>query len=166
MEIPSVPKLERVAEIHKHCRTMHKKYFQMSLGSNDLDECDKYCDLSVRYNHFEKHCYQLAWSIKSNRKFGEIPSWFELEYNSYIRLRAAIKAERRAKFESSHCIVVWFGHTSLNADYGSFCCEKCGCNFYHSPSSVKLGRDKQYNCICGECVNFIVTCDGGSEVFS
>lgn len=158
-------KLLQISKIHKKCQRLGKKYWRDALKENNTDIYERYHFKSALYRNFEKRCIDLAWCLKHNKKFGEVPSWFYLEYDSYNRLLASRKAERKANFENTHRIRVWFLQTSLSADYGSFVCNKCGSTFYHSPTEVKLGKSVKYTCICGDCVNSIVTRDGGKMVF-
>ena len=64
--------------------------------------------------------------------------------------------------EAKHYYSPWFLRTSLDNDYGSFVCDKCNREFYHSPSTITYGVDGEeekkqiYNCCCGHCTNLII----------
>lgn len=160
-----LPSLEKVLKIHKRCRILSKRYFDKSLKSTDWSESHALFDLSKLYRCFERRCYNLEFLLRFPHKFGDISIFKEMENKSELNFRSTRKAERKAKFETIHRISVWYGHTSLGADYGSFSCQKCGYNFYHSPSRILFGKDEQYNCVCGDCVNSILRHDGLKPVF-
>ena len=161
----TLPSLENTLKIHKRCRILSKRYFDKSLKSTDFDESLALYDLSTLYRSFERRCYNLEFTLRFPRKFAEVSIFKEMENKSTLNFRATQKAERKKKFETIHRISVWFGHTSLRSDYGSFSCQKCGYNFYHSPSRILFGKDEQYNCVCGDCVNSILVRDGLKPAF-
>jgi len=116
----SLPSLEKVLIIHKRCRILSKRYFYKSLKSTDFDESHALYDLSTLYRSFERRCYDLEFSLRFPHKFADVSIFKEMENKSILNFRATQKAERKKKFETIHRISVWFGHTSLGADYGSF----------------------------------------------
>lgn len=59
----------------------------------------------------------------------------------------------------------WFNSQSLGADYGTYTCEICSREFYHSPSTVEKKDEVLHNCICGNCANKILAQDHGSTYF-
>lgn len=55
-----------------------------------------------------------------------------------------------------HTYELWYMQNSLEADYGSFTCDKCGSSFYHSPSTIYYHHVVKYHCCCGYCTNEII----------
>jgi hypothetical protein len=140
-------------------------YYAKAIKETNRDESDRLYDLYHLYRKFEQRCLDLSIPLLFPHKFGDEIFFKDFENKSILSFRKNEKEKRRIKFETLHRISVWFSHTSLNADYGKFTCEKCGYTFYHSPSGVSLGKIKQYVCICGECVNAILRQDGIKEIF-
>jgi hypothetical protein len=58
--------------------------------------------------------------------------------------------------DNKHRYSPWFMRTDFDNDYGSFTCDKCGCGFYHSPSTITLNGKELYNCCCGNCTNELI----------
>lgn len=58
-----------------------------------------------------------------------------------------------------------FMSKSMGADYGTFDCDKCHNEFYHSPSTIYLGEVLEYEHICGHCCNALIYPDHGVEPF-
>lgn len=54
----------------------------------------------------------------------------------------------------------WYLSLSLTADYGTFYCDKCSREFFHSPSIIYQGGGDDapvlYKCCCGNCTNNII----------
>jgi len=159
------PSLKRVAAIYKRSQKLKREYCDISMKAPNRDESDRLFDLYHLYNKFERRCRDLAIRLQFPHKFGDVSILHESETKTDIAWRIKRKEEKRILFETQHRIQIWFGHTSLGADYGKFTCEKCGYTFYHSPSGVKLGKVQKYVCICGECVNAILKRDGLKELF-
>ncbi len=57
---------------------------------------------------------------------------------------------------NKHTYELWYMQTSLEADYGSFTCDKCDRLFYHSPSTIYYNHVVKYTCCCGDCTNRII----------
>lgn len=56
----------------------------------------------------------------------------------------------------------WFMSLSLGADYGTFDCDICHREFYHSPSEISRGDETLHKCVCGNCTNKIISQDHGT----
>lgn len=154
--------IERIKAIKERCSSKIAEHYRGWNEADTREESDFHWDLYRLYKTFEQRCYTLAYSLRNPKKFGDVPSWKYLEYPEYIVRQRAIKAERKAKFESSYRVHVWFLQSFLSADYGSFCCDKCFSPFYHSPSTIWLGKVKKVDCACGYCVNKLTQ----QEIFS
>lgn len=83
------------------------------------------------------------------------------EYEAFLKRKEAGKE----KYLTSHKFLPWFLSGSMNADYGSFSCDKCGATFYHSPSTILLAGKEIYHCCCGHCTNRIIKGEGGEEPY-
>jgi hypothetical protein len=55
-----------------------------------------------------------------------------------------------------HTYELWYMQNSLAADYGSFTCDQCSRNFYHSPATIYCRQQVKYACCCGYCTNEII----------
>jgi hypothetical protein len=76
------------------------------------------------------------------------------------------KEERRRDFMGKHRYSMWFLSNSLGSDYGLFHCGKCGAEFYHSPSTIRLGGKIIYQYCCGRCTNDIISRDWGKYPYN
>ncbi len=159
------PSIERCESICERSKKLKREHYDRSMKETDRDESNRLFDLYHLHLKFEQRSRDLAHHLQWPHKFGDVSILHDHENKSDIAWRIKRKEERRIKFETLHRISVWFSHTSLGTDYGQFTCEKCGYTFYHSPSSVKLGKLQRYVCICGECVNAILKRDGLKEIF-
>jgi hypothetical protein len=64
-----------------------------------------------------------------------------------------------------HTYELWFMQSRLQADYGSFSCDICGRNFYHSPSIIYYNHAVKHNCCCGYCTNQIIYKEWGEKPY-
>jgi len=159
------PNLKRLEAIYRRSQRLSKLYHEQSMKEPNLQESYRLADLYHLHHQFLQRGRDLSFRLQFPHRFGDESILKDFENKSAINFRKTQKEEKRIKFETQHRIQVWFGHTSLGADYGKFTCEKCGYTFYHSPSGVKLGKVQKYVCICGECVNAILKRDGLKELF-
>ncbi len=125
--------------------------YSQSFSWDDLEKAKKIHVAIFRYRE-----HQQVIDRANNSYFGF--TWHSRAKYEYRQKR---KEERRNK----HIYSPWFMQTSLGADYGEFRCDRCHTRFYHSPSSIRLGAEQKYHCICGNCTNEIIYKDWNSKPY-
>jgi hypothetical protein len=160
-----ISKFERVRSIYHYCRDKHKCLFDKCLSTSDYEESESLEVQYKMYRNFAVRAHNRLFYLKFPKQFGTVPDWLKLEYKYYLLHKKEQKAKRKKEFETNYRVQVHFMQTSLSADYGSFSCEKCNRNFYHSPSTILLGKALLYKTCCGYCVNDMLSISGQKQLF-
>ncbi|MCZ8020205.1 MAG: hypothetical protein O9302_03240 [Cyclobacteriaceae bacterium] len=158
-------KFERVKLIYQYCRDKYKYHFDKCLLTSDYEEFESLETKYKLYQYFAERAHNLLFNLKFPKQFGTVPDWLKLEYKYCLLHKKEQKAKRKKEFEKNYRVQVHFMQTSLSADYGSFTCEKCNRNFYHSPSTILLGKALLYKTCCGYCVNDMLSISGQKQLF-
>jgi hypothetical protein len=77
----------------------------------------------------------------------------------FLKIIVHFKLHPMTSQTGKHTYDLWFMQNHLSDDYGSFTCDICGREFYHSPSIIYFDSVPKYNCCCGVCVNRIIAKD-------
>lgn len=148
--------------IHNKEKFHHGKWDRARKAENQEFHWDKY----KMYSQFSSRCSTLLFKLRSKEKFGDGYSEWRMETpEKYTKRIKSIKDKRRIEFESTYRVRLHFFQNRLNADYGTFRCNKCGSTFHHSPSTVYLGAEMQYLDCCGHCVNSIMRRNQQEEIY-
>lgn len=151
-------KIDRLKTIFDNCTSKANLHYAIWNNSN-LPYSESDYNKYVQYINFQRRASKLALAIQYDRPLGEVPSWRYLDYRDYKANRQRRKQERREKFNSTYRALLWFLSNSFGADYGSFNCENCSREFYHSPATIKKGKQLVHECVCGYCCNRITATD-------
>lgn len=131
----------RTSKSLHQCIEKRKLYRALWKRCNDLIYACRDVDPVIRYE-VEQECIRSEYKARLRRK-----------------------EEKKQLHLSSHKYSLHFFSNSLNADYGTFVCERCGCEFYHSPSTILLAGKVIYQYCCGYCTNAIIQADWGEQVY-
>jgi len=111
------------------------------------------------YRNFSNRTFNLYFEVRKNYKFGETPKYLIQRPSDYQKYEEERIAKGKKIFLTKHTYSMWFLQNGLHCDYGSFICERCGDNFSHSPSRIKLAAKSIFECCCGYCTNEIIKSD-------
>lgn len=150
-------KLNKLKKLHQHFQYCEIEYNKKMKRARSFEKNEKYRSLAHFYSQLVKRTIDLYYLMRNSylKILGHVDystEFIRADYNYRMK-----EKEKRAKeFRAKHRFDVWFMQTSLSADYGSFICDKCNRNFYHSPARITLAGKTIYNCCCGYCTNEIV----------
>lgn len=159
-------KTKRLCELVKSFSGKRDIYLKRSLRARKPEKGDLYFEKNKMYSSCETRARDLAYEIRKGLTEKRIrdwadKTWIDCEYAARLQR----KKENKAQFQARHKYSLWFIQNSLGADYGVFCCDKCGCTFYHSPAEITLAGKVEYKCCCGNCTNRIIKADWGEEAY-
>lgn len=153
-------KINRLNELHKHFRDRETEYSKKLKRARSFEKSEKYDDLKRVYSLLQERTVNLSFMVRNRyanqRIIAEVNS---VQIRRDYQYRLQRKAKRTEELKTKHRYSPWFLQTSLEADYGTFVCEKCNRKFYHSPSGISINSKKVYDCCCGYCTNEIIKQD-------
>ncbi|MEO9513232.1 MAG: hypothetical protein ABJN84_13570 [Flavobacteriaceae bacterium] len=166
MEIEVNPKVEKAIGLYKRLITKSEHHYKKYNRARKSDTIDFHWDSYKLYRDVCRRMSPLIFALKrGGDKFGEGRRWFEESAEEYVERINKRKAAAKEKFDSTYSAHLYFFQNSLYSDYGTYSCESCKITFYHSPSALYLGKEKQHECICGNCVNNFMVRNGQEEVY-
>ncbi|GHU80126.1 hypothetical protein FACS1894145_5840 [Bacteroidia bacterium] len=160
-------------KINEAQRLLRSFFEKEKLYRNKLFRSRK--DSSIEYNRRKREIYSNLYKRASNLvyRLDRLERGKDIiDYTDKIFIQGEYeatlkrKAERKEQFLSLHRYSKWYMSDSLGADYGLFKCDKCGYEFYHSPSTISLAGKTVYNCCCGYCTNTIIYNDYRKKIYS
>lgn len=159
-------KLHRLAFLFNHFKDLrdfhYKKFHTVGIDKN-IDYHYRQYEL---YNSLTTRASSLAYRLKRQLTPKHIMKIVEKEFvQSEYKYWLKKKADGKAAHQTKHKYEPWFLGTSLEADYGTFTCDKCNRKFYHSPATITFAGKTIYNCCCGHCTNIIMVQDWGEEPY-
>lgn len=150
-------KLNKLKKLHQYFRYRETEYSKKAKRTRSLEKREGYYDLRKMYSLLQERTIGLIFLVRrryaNQRIIAEVDSE---QIRSDYRYRLQKKKERTEELKTKHRYSPWFLQTSLNADYGTFVCDKCKRQFYHSPSNISINGKKIYDCCCGHCTNIII----------
>lgn len=150
-------KLNKLKKMHQHFRNRETEYSKKAKRARSWEKRDDYDDLRRVYSQLQMRTIDLSFMVRARYADQRIISVVDSErIRSDYQYRLQRKKERAEELKIKHRYAPWFLQTSLDADYGTFVCDKCNRQFYHSPSSISLNGKKVYDCCCGHCTNIII----------
>jgi hypothetical protein len=156
------PKREKAKALYYAFQRKSEEQKQQRDQSTDYEQWSAKHDLGQVYWEATNRTMRLLWAFKDNKRaFQSNTTIAQFNYEG----RLAGKERRREKWRNSHYFDAWFMQTSLEADYGTFRCDKCEKVFYHSPASISKAAETLYSCCCGNCTNSIIYKDWGKEPY-
>ncbi len=158
-------RLKRAIDLFEKINAKTEFHYKKWNKARKRENIDFHYDKYVFYRGFSRRASDLIFSIRKGEKFGDGREWFEMNADEYKQMILKRKEENRLKFESNYRVYLYFFSESLGADYGTFNCDSCGREFYHSPSTVYLGAKRKYSCCCGHCVNTLMIRNKQEEVY-
>lgn len=153
-------KLGKLKELHQHFQNREAEYSKKLKRARSFEKSEKFNDLMRVYSLLQKRTVDLSFMVR-NRYANQriIAEVYSEQIRRDYQYRLQRKKMRAEELRTKHRYSPWFLQTSLDADYGTFVCEKCNREFYHSPSSISLDGKKVYDCCCGHCANTIISRD-------
>ncbi|WP_303019791.1 hypothetical protein [Parabacteroides goldsteinii] len=150
-------KLEKLKELHQHFQDREAEYSKKLKRAHSFEKSEKYDDLKRVYSLLQERTVNLSFMVR-NRYANQriIAEVYSVQIKRDYQYRLQRKTKRAEELKTKHRYSPWFLQTSLEADYGVFVCDKCGQQFYHSPSGISLNGIKVYDCCCGYCTNTII----------
>jgi hypothetical protein len=159
------PKLINAIAVFNYINDKAKFYNNKWNRARKMETIDKHFETYKMYRDFSYRATKLILSLRRAEKFGDGRQWFEMDGKRFKEFRAEIKKERRLKFEQNYRVHLHFMSESLRADYGTFNCDNCKREFYHSPSTIYKGSEKKHSNCCGHCVNNLMNWNKQDEVY-
>jgi len=157
-------RLEKVNKLWAYIDEKTTFHFNKSMRAKKSENIDFHFDLYKIYSDFQGRAMKLSFAIRSQRKFAE-QLLYKTTPEDYLKWKKTHKEKGKLKFQSTYRVFLHFFSESLHADYSTFSCDSCNRTFYHSPSTVYLGKDKKYSSCCGYCVNTMMQRNGQEEVY-
>ena len=157
----ALPSYERARAIAEKCSDASSFHLKKSDRARTQKANSHHWKLYLFYKAFAYRGHNLAQSLFSTERRQQKKHWDNVFVKDDWKARPAIKAERKAKFDSTYRVSLWFMQNSFGADYGIYVCDRCSRTFYHSPARVYLGKELKYDCTCGHCTNLLT----GKNVF-
>ena len=159
-------KLDKLKELHQHFKDHEIEYNKKLKRARSWEKIEKYEDLSRVYSLLQERTINLSFMVRArygNRRIrAEV---YSQTIRSEYQYRLQKKKERADELKTKHRYSPWFLQTSFGADYGTFVCDKCNREFYHSPSGSSLNGKKVYDCCCGHCTNEIIGRDWSEKPY-
>ncbi len=150
-------KLKRLQELHRHFQNCEIEINKKRKRARSWEKKEEYDDLQRMYSRLQARTIDLCFMIRARCGNQRIRSEVDSQQiRSEYQYRLQRKKNRAEELKTKHRYSPWFLQTSLEADYGTFVCDKCGQQFYHSPSGISLNGKKVYDCCCGYCTNTII----------
>ena len=159
------PKLVNAIAVFNYINDKAEFYNKKWNRARKMETIDKHFETYKMYTDFSYRAQNLIFSLRRAEKFGDGRQWFEMDGKRFKEFRAEIKEERSLKFEQNYRVHLHFMSESLQADYGTFNCDKCDRTFYHSPAVVYKGSQKKHSNCCGHCVNNLMNWNKQDEVY-
>lgn len=141
-------KIEKARKLLAYFIERHRFFDKKWQRARKWENKEKFWGKYITYRDVRERAYQML----SNMERSEWLKQFEHDLRlSRWQRRKEEKAEKAERFKVTYRVFLWYMNESTGADYGRFTCEKCKYEYFHSPRTVYLGKDKIYDCVCGYC---------------